>query len=67
MVETTGRYDHTWFDRAGNYHTYQLKVTERYDLVSEDVIMYSATMEDPRSSNDLDDQLADLSPFGGGL
>ena len=47
MVEVTGLDDRTWVDRAGNYHTYQLKVTERYDLVSENVIMYSATMEDP--------------------
>ena len=47
VVEVTGLDDRTWFDRAGNYHTYQLKVTERYDVVSENVIMYSATMEDP--------------------
>jgi hypothetical protein len=47
VVEASGLDDRTWFDRAGNHHTYQLKVTERYELVSENVIMYSATMEDP--------------------
>lgn len=47
VVEVTGLNDSTWFDRAGNYHTDQLKVTERYDMVDENVIMYSATMEDP--------------------
>lgn len=47
VVEVTGLDDRTWFDRAGNWHSYQLKVTERYDMVSENVIMYSATMEDP--------------------
>jgi hypothetical protein len=47
VVEVTGLDDRTWFDRAGNYHTYQLKVTERYTLVSENVIEYEATMEDP--------------------
>ncbi len=47
VVEVTGLDDRTWLDRAGNYHSYQLKVTERYDMVDENVIMYSATMEDP--------------------
>jgi len=47
VVEVTGLDDRTWFDRAGNYHTYKLKVTERYNMVSENVIEYSATMEDP--------------------
>ena len=47
VAEVTGLDDRTWFDRAGNYHSYQLKVTERYDMVDENVVMYSATMEDP--------------------
>ncbi len=47
VVEVTGLDDRTWFDRAGNYHTYKLKVTERYTMVSENVIQYEATMEDP--------------------
>ncbi len=46
VVEVTGLDDRTWFDRAGNYHTYKLKVTERYNMVSENVIEYSATIED---------------------
>ena len=47
VVEVTGLDDRTWFDRAGNYHTYKLKVTERYTLESENVIAYEATIEDP--------------------
>jgi hypothetical protein len=47
VVEVTGLDDRTWFDRAGNYHTYKLKVTERYTLESANVIQYEATMEDP--------------------
>jgi hypothetical protein len=47
VIEVTGLDDRTWFDRSGNYHTYKLKVTERYTLVSENVIEYEATMEDP--------------------
>jgi len=46
VVEVTGLDDRTWFDRAGNYHTYKLKVTERYNMVDENVIEYSATIED---------------------
>ena len=47
VVEVTELDDRTWLDRAGNYHTYKLKVTERYTLESENVIQYEATMEDP--------------------
>ncbi|MGI9249719.1 MAG: hypothetical protein ACR2PR_00740 [Pseudohongiellaceae bacterium] len=46
VVEVTGQNDSTWFDRAGNHHTNQLKVTERYEMIDRNVIMYSATMED---------------------
>jgi len=46
VVETTGNNDSTWFDRAGNYHSSALKVTERFEPVDSDHIHYSATMED---------------------
>lgn len=48
VVETTGFNDRTWFDRAGNYHTDKLKVTERFTRTADHVIDYSATMEDPQ-------------------
>lgn len=48
VVEVTGLDDRTWFDRAGNFHSYELRVTERYTLVDENVIEYEATMEDPQ-------------------
>lgn len=47
VVEVTGLDENTWFDRAGNYHSYKLKVTERYTLLSDNVLQYEATMEDP--------------------
>lgn len=47
VVEVTGLDDRTWFDRAGNYHTYNLKVTERYTLRDQNTIDYEATLEDP--------------------
>ncbi len=37
----------TWFDRAGNYHSDALKVTERYTLVDANTMDYEATIEDP--------------------
>ena len=47
VVEVTGQNDQTWFDRAGSHHSSQLRVTERYTLISPDHIQYEATMEDP--------------------
>jgi hypothetical protein len=46
VVENTGFNDMTWFDRAGNFHSDMLKVTERFTPQGEN-LMYEATMEDP--------------------
>jgi hypothetical protein len=48
VVEAAHFNDKTWFDRAGNYHSDALKVTERYTPVTADVINYEATIEDPK-------------------
>jgi hypothetical protein len=48
VVETTGNNDSTWFDRAGNYHSNALKVTERFMLEGDNLIRYAATIEDPQ-------------------
>lgn len=47
VVTTTGQNDKTWLDRAGNFHSNQLKVTERFTLLDPDHIRYEATLEDP--------------------
>lgn len=47
VITTTGFNDRTWFDRAGNYHSDKLKVTETFTRVSDHTIDYVATMEDP--------------------
>lgn len=47
VVKVTGQNDQTWFDRTGHYHTEALVVTERYTPVNEQLIEYSATIEDP--------------------
>src|SRR5678815_2207718 len=50
VIEVTGNNDSTWFDRAGNHHSDQLKVTERYSLIGDTGnLQYSATMEDPKT------------------
>jgi hypothetical protein len=35
-----------WFDRAGNYHSEALHVTERFTPITNDAIHYEATIED---------------------
>jgi hypothetical protein len=47
VVEVTGQTDQTWFDRAGNFHSDQLRVVERYTLIGPDHLQYEATIEDP--------------------
>jgi hypothetical protein len=49
VVDVTGFNDQTWFDRAGNFHSEALKVTERYTPTSQDTLQYEATIEDPKT------------------
>jgi hypothetical protein len=48
VVDVTGFIDQTWFDRAGDFHSDALKVTERYTPVSPELIRYEATITDPK-------------------
>ncbi len=47
VVEVTGFDGHTWFDRAGNFHSDALHVVERYTPISPYHLMYEATIDDP--------------------
>ncbi|HXW08570.1 MAG TPA: hypothetical protein VD833_25290 [Vicinamibacterales bacterium] len=47
VVVATGFHDQSWFDRAGNHHSEQLKVTERYRMTDRNHLQYEATIEDP--------------------
>jgi hypothetical protein len=49
VVVANGFNDQTWFDRAGNHHSWQMTVTERYTMTSPYHIMYEATIEDPET------------------
>jgi len=48
IIDVTDQMDQTWFDRAGDWHTEALKVTERYTAIDRNTINYEATMEDPK-------------------
>ena len=48
VIETTGQNAQTWLDRAGNYHSDALRVTERFTPSSTHTLMYEATLEDAK-------------------
>ena len=47
VVKVTGLTDQSWLDRAGNHHSDQLSVVERYTLTSPMTIRYEAEITDP--------------------
>ena len=49
VIDVTGFNDSTWFDRAGNFHSDQLHVVERYTRTAPDALTYEATIEDPQT------------------
>lgn len=48
VVDVTDFNGQQWFDRAGNYSSDALHVTERYTPVSPYHLMYEATVDDPK-------------------
>ena len=48
VVDVKQLNDQTWFDRAGNFHSDQVHVVERYTLGSPERLDYEATIEDPK-------------------
>lgn len=49
VVDAKGFVDATWLSRAGDFHSDELHVVERYTPVSREVIQYEATIEDPKT------------------
>ena len=48
LVVEAGEFNgEAWFDRAGNFASNALRVTERYIPMGQNAIMYEATIEDP--------------------
>lgn len=46
VVDVAGFNGQAWLDRAGNFHSDALKVTERYTPIGPNALMYEATLED---------------------
>jgi hypothetical protein len=49
VITVTGLNAETWFDRAGNHHSEQMQVVERYTRTSPDHLLYEATITDPQT------------------
>lgn len=47
VVDVIGQNNRTWFDLAGNHHSENMKLTERYTLVDADTLQYEVTVTDP--------------------
>src|SRR5215471_3165657 len=47
VITTTSQNGQSWLDRAGNFATNELKVTERLRLVDSTHMSYEATLDDP--------------------
>jgi hypothetical protein len=47
VIDVFGQIRDTWFDRAGNFHGPDLKVTERYTPIDDSHLLYEATIDDP--------------------
>ena len=48
VVDVTGQVEDTWFDRAGDYHSDELHVVERYTATSPNSLLYEVTITDPK-------------------
>jgi len=48
VVDVTGMVEDTWFDRAGDYHSDALHLTERYTPTSPNTLHYEVTVDDPK-------------------
>ena len=47
VIKITDQNDSTWLDRAGNFHSGDMVVVERWTLTSPNTIRYEATITDP--------------------
>ena len=48
VVDVANFNDRTWLDAAGNFHSEQLKLVERFNMLDPDTIQYEVTIEDPK-------------------
>ncbi|MEQ1897869.1 MAG: hypothetical protein ABL971_10850 [Vicinamibacterales bacterium] len=48
VIEVTNSNDSTRFDVMGNFHTDEMRVTERWTILDKNAIDYTATIDDPK-------------------
>jgi hypothetical protein len=48
VIDVTDQMEETWFDRAGNFHSDELHVVERYSFIDRNTLNYEVTIEDPK-------------------
>jgi hypothetical protein len=48
VVNVTEFNGKNWFDRAGNFHSEELRLEERFTPITADAIRYEVTIEDPK-------------------
>ena len=48
VIDVTDQMEDTWFDRAGNFHSDELHVIERYSFIDRNTLNYEATIEDTK-------------------
>ena len=48
VITANGFNADTWFDRSGNFHSENMKLTERFTRTGPDHLQYEATIEDPQ-------------------
>ena len=48
VVDVVHFSDQTWFDRAGNFHSPDMHLVERFTPISPDHILYEVSVEDPK-------------------
>ena len=48
VVDVVHFNDQTWFDKAGNFHSEELHLVERYTPTGPDHLLYEVTIEDPK-------------------
>ncbi len=49
VIRVSGQMPDTWFDRAGNHHSWEMVVEERWTPIGADHIQYEATVTDPNT------------------
>ncbi len=48
-ITVSDQMEETWFDRAGNFHSDELNVVERFSAIDANTLQYEVTIDDPKT------------------